>query len=418
MKPALYAEYYGFTEEPFNITPDPKFLYFDERYREALAHLEYGVQYGKGFVLLTGEVGTGKTTLLNALFDRLPREYTTAFIFSTTMSFVELLKMIHDDFGTGFSADTEAPLLIGLNRFLIRQYEEGKNSVLVLDEAQNLDLALLEKIRLLSNLEARKSKLLQIVLSGQPELMDKLAQPSLRQLNQRIAIRFALAPLSREETNYYIDHRLKVAESKGLVSFTDEAVDLIHAHARGIPRLVNIVCGNALLLGFGSGKRKIDAAIVREVIADLTRMPVRLAPSVPDLGGGVGEERPGVSEAGDAPAPAHASTSAPAHASAPAPAHASASPPAAARISPIGVVPAAARMPIPAPNALGDAPWTVEEAAAYLRTSPSAVRRLLKSGEIHARRVGRSWRILRVEIDRYVRGGNEPRPIEPDETRA
>lgn len=401
MKPALYAEYYGFVEEPFNITPDPKFLYFDERYREALAHLEYGVQYGKGFVLLTGEVGTGKTTLLNALFDRLPREYTTAFIFSTTMSFVELLKMIHDDFGTGFSADTEAPLLIGLNRFLIRQYEEGKNSVLVLDEAQNLDMALLEKIRLLSNLEARKSKLLQIVLSGQPELVDKLGQPSLRQLNQRIAIRFALAPLSREETSYYIDHRLKVAESKGLVTFTDDAVDLIHDHARGIPRLVNIVCGNALLLGFGSGKRKIDATIVREVIADLTRMPVRLAPAapVPGLGADPGPDTPP-----DAP---HAGPS-----SAPI-----ALPMAAPRVAPIGVVPPAARFGPPA-NLLDEAPWTVEEAAAYLRTSPAAVRRLLKGGEIRARRIGRSWRILRVEIDRYVRGGDSPPAIDSDETRA
>ncbi|MFN0149828.1 MAG: AAA family ATPase [bacterium] len=416
MKPALYAEYYGFIEEPFNITPDPKFLYFDERYREALAHLEYGVQYGKGFVLLTGEVGTGKTTLLNALFDRLPREFTTAFIFSTTMSFVELLKMIHDDFQTGFSADTEAPLLIGLNRFLIRQYEEGKNSVLVLDEAQNLDFALLEKIRLLSNLEARKSKLLQIVLSGQPELMDKLAHPSLRQLNQRIAIRFSLAPLSREETNYYIDHRLKVAESKGLVTFTDEAVDLIYEHSRGIPRLVNIVCGNSLLLGFGAGKRKIDASVVREVIADLTRMPVRLPPTapVPDLGTDANANSAiAAPVALGAPAPL-ALPVAPAVAQA---SVASAPPMPAPVVSPIRIMPAGAQLAASA-NFSSDAPWTVDEAAAYLRTSPAAVRRLLKSGEIRARRIGRSWRILRLEIDRYVRGGDEPPRIEPDETRA
>jgi general secretion pathway protein A len=370
---ALYADFYGFAEEPFNVTPDPKFLFLDETYREALAHLEYGVLYGKGFILLTGEVGTGKTTLLNALLDRLPKEYTTAFIFSTTMSFVELLKMIHEDFGTGFSGDSEAALMIGLNRFLIREYEAGKNAVLVLDEAQNLDVELLEKIRLLSNLEARTSKLMQIVLSGQPELMDKLEQASLRQLNQRIAIRFALTPLNRSETNRYIDHRLTVAESRGLVSFTDEAVDAIFERSRGIPRLVNVICANALLLGFGAGKRKIDRGIIDEVIADLTRT----APRVPVLLGAAG---------GEAVAPASAASpeSAP------------------------GSEAVAERGGRPDGNgalASSSRPWTAEEAAAYLRVSVPGVRRLFKSGQIAARRMGRGWRVHREELDRYVRGG-------------
>jgi general secretion pathway protein A len=277
MRPAMYSEFYGFSEEPFNVTPDPKFLFLDERYREGLAHLEYGVLYGKGFVLLTGEVGTGKTTLLNALLDKLPPEFTTAFIYSTTMSFVDLLRMIHEDFETGVSGTSEAMLLIELNRFLIRQYQQGKNSVLVFDEAQNLDTQLLEKIRLLSNLEGRKTKLLQIVLSGQPELADRLEEPSLRQLRQRIAIRYALAPLTRADTNRYIEHRLTIAESRGLVSFTDAAVDRIYEYSRGIPRLVNILCANALLLGFGAGKRKIDGDIIGEVIGDLTRATPRVS---------------------------------------------------------------------------------------------------------------------------------------------
>ena len=397
MKTALYASFYGFREEPFNVTPDPKFLYLDERYREALAHLEYGVTYGKGFVLLTGEVGTGKTTLLNALLDKLPSEYTTAFVFSTAMSFAELLKLIHEDFSTGFQGDSEASLLIGLNRFLVRQYEEGKSSVLVFDEAQNLDVGLLEKIRLLSNLEARTTKLLQIVLSGQPELMDKLGQPALRQLNQRIAVRYALSPLTREETKHYIDHRLSVAESQGLVSFTDEAIDLIHAHSHGIPRLINIVCGNSLLLGFGAGKRKIDAELVREVVADLTRQTPRIAEA--------GREAAGLTPPPSAPAPW------------PPPLRAVDGP--SRQADSAGHVAYGEPATPPAPAArtwsqvplasAGEQPWTLDEGAAYLRISVGLLRRLLRSGEIRGRQVGRSWRVLRQELDRYVAGDAPPR---------
>jgi general secretion pathway protein A len=393
MKPAMYLGFYGFSEEPFNVTPDPKFLFLDDRYREALAHLNYGVEYGKGFVLLTGEVGTGKTTLLNAFMDALPKEYATAFVFSTTMSFVELLKMIHEDFDTGIAGDSEATLLIGLNRFLVRQYQDGRTAVLVFDEGQNLSLELLEKIRLLSNLEARKSKLLQIVLSGQPELAEILEDPRLRQLRQRIAIRFALAPLSRGETNRYIDHRLSIAESRGLVSFTDSAVDLIYEYSSGIPRLINVVCANALLLGFGAGKRKIDESIVGEVIADLTRPTPRVvspgalrvvpepapppAPSSPPLAA------PAATGAGEPLAPAASS------------AHAEPEPhPAPAAHAPPGN---GAALP-PADRA-----WTSDEAAAYLRIAPSGVRRFFRSGEIPARRVGRGWRVLKEDLDRFIR---------------
>jgi general secretion pathway protein A len=366
MRPAMYSEFYGFSEEPFNVTPDPKFLFLDEEYREGLAHLEYGVLYGKGFVLLTGEVGTGKTTLLNALLDRLPKEYTTAFIYATTMSFVDLLRLIHEDFETGVSGTSEAMLLIELNRFLIRQYQQGKNSVLIFDEAQNLDTALLEKIRLLSNLEGRKTKLLQIVLSGQPELADRLEEPGLRQLRQRIAIRYALSPLSRGDTNRYIEHRLTVAESKGLVSFTDAAVDTIFEFSRGIPRLVNILCANALLLGFGAGKRKIDRDTIDEVIADLTRPTPRV----------------------DFPAAAARTGSGGA-------------------VSPAGLLGAprpALRRGNGADLPPSDRPWTSDEAAAYLRISATGVRRLFRAGEIPARRLGRGWRVLKEDLDRFLHG--------------
>ncbi len=367
----MYSEFYGFSEEPFNVTPDPKFLFLDEEYREGLAHLEYGVLYGKGFVLLTGEVGTGKTTLLNALLDRLPKEYTTAFIYATTMSFVDLLRLIHEDFETGVTGTSEAMLLIELNKFLIRQYEQSKNSVLIFDEAQNLDSELLEKIRLLSNLESRKTKLLQIVLSGQPELADRLEESGLRQLRQRIAIRYALSPLSRGDTNLYIEHRLAVAESKGLVSFTDAAVDKIFEYSRGIPRLVNILCANALLLGFGAGKRKIDRDTIDEVIADLTRPTPRVAfPS--GRGAATGDARAA------AGSPAAAATSRPGG-------NGASLPP-------------------------SDRPWTSDEAAAYLRISTTGVRRLFRRGEIPARRLGRGWRVLKEDLDRFLHGATPAAP--------
>ncbi len=387
MKPAMYLGFYGFSEEPFNVTPDPKFLFLDDRYRGALAHLEYGVLYGKGFVLLTGEVGTGKTTLLNAFLERLPKEFASAFVFSTTMNFVELLKMIHDDFETGVTGDSEATLLIGLNRFLIRQYQEEKNAVVVFDEGQNLSHEMLEKIRLLSNLEARKAKLLQIVLAGQPELAERLEEPSLRQIRQRIAIRYALSPLTRAETNRYIDHRLAIAESKGLVSFTDAAVDLIYKYSSGIPRLVNVLCANALLLGFGAGKRKIDETLIGEVIADLSRPTPRVAPPPSII---PFPERP---PSADVSAAQMSAGAPPAAAAAPQPQHTPHGRPAATSLGTNG------GEPLPEGRA-----WTAEEAASYLRVSPSGIRRYFRRGEIPARRVGRGWRVLKEDLDRFIRG--------------
>jgi excisionase family DNA binding protein len=248
--------------------------------------------------------------------------------------------------------------------------------------------------------------------------MDKLAEPSLRQLNQRIAVRFTLSPLTREETNHYIDHRLNVAESRGVVSFTDEAIDLIHSHSQGIPRLINIVCGNALLLGFGAGKRKIDESIVREVVADLTRQTPRIAAVAregavqPDVAAAITPQDSALSSANPtAPTvpmptpwwpPMWSVGAQPRHADSAA--QIARGEPPTPNASPSWTSSAAAPLASPV-----EQPWTLVEAAAYLRISVGLLRRLLRSGEIRGRQVGRTWRVLRQELDRYVSGEAPPR---------
>jgi len=369
----MYCQYFGFSEDPFQLTPDPQFLYLDEVYREAMAHLEYGVTSGKGYVLLTGEVGTGKTTLIHSFLDQHREDLLTAFIFSTAMNFVELLRMIHEDFETGVKdADSEASLLIELNRFLLRRYHEGKRSVLILDEAQNLSVELLEKIRMLSNLEARKSKLVQTVLVGQPELGWKLEREDLRQLKQRVAVRFDIPPMTVERTENYIRHRLGVAGAPDRGLFTTDAVRLIQKESEGIPRLINVLCSNSLLLGFGMGVSRIGERVIEEVIRDLNR--------------GLERTRPREEEKAEAPAP----------------------PPVAA-----APVPAA----IPAAPAV-DAPLTAREAAAYLRVSVRTVRDLLRSGAIPSAKLGGGWRVLRSDLDAYIRGVSAAAPEERDSAAA
>ncbi|MFH1277780.1 MAG: AAA family ATPase [Candidatus Eisenbacteria bacterium] len=356
----MYCKYYGFSEDPFQLTPDPGFLYLDDVYREALAHLEYGVFSGKGYVLLTGEVGTGKTTLVHSFLDRHGDALTTAFIFSTAMNFVELLRMIHDDFDTGVQGDSEAFLLIELNRFLLKQYQEDRKTVLILDEAQNLGDELLEKIRMLSNLEARKSKLIQTVLVGQPELAAQLEQPKLRQLRQRVAVRFDVPPMNEERSRDYIEHRLSVAEAPGRGLFTDDALTAIYRHSKGIPRLVNVICSNALLLGLGGDRTRIDRNLIEEVARDLLS-------GIP-------------SEAVSAPLPAAGDEAL----------HRAIDTPA------LGPVPSA------------DAPLTADEAAAYLRVSTKTTRHLLRTGVIPALKVGRGWRVLRGDLEDYIHRGGRP----------
>ncbi len=264
----MYLEFYGFAEKPFNVTPDPKFLYLSAHHQEALAILTYGIRERKGFIVLTGEVGSGKTTLLHTLLDRLPPNVRAAYLFNTRLSQLDLLRYVVEDFGVPTTATSAGDLLSALNGWLIDRLVRGENSVLIIDEAQNLTPELLESVRLLSNLETSKEKLLQLVLVGQPELNLTLNHPSLRQLKQRISLRYHIPPLTRTETTDYIVQRLRIAGARGTV-FTNRAIDEVYYYSRGIPRLINILCDNALLTGYAAGVRPVDADAVTEAVRDL-----------------------------------------------------------------------------------------------------------------------------------------------------
>jgi general secretion pathway protein A len=264
----MYDHFYGFREPPFNITPDPRFLFFSDRHREAFDHLLFGIRERKGFIQITGEVGAGKTTLCRAVLEQLGPGYVTALILNPRLTSAQLLRTILKELGLTPRGDRVACLEI-LNEFLLAQLAQGNDVVLLIDEAQDLDADLLEQIRLLSNLETDQRKLLQIVLIGQPELRDKLDAPSLRQLRQRITVRYHLAPLSRQEVDRYIQHRLQVVGANGRPSFTPWAIRSIFRYSTGIPRLINAVCDKALLAGFVDGTDLLTRRQVRRAIREL-----------------------------------------------------------------------------------------------------------------------------------------------------
>ena len=269
----MYHEHYGLLRSPFEMTPDPTFLYLGEVHREGLAVLGYGVQARKGFVLLTGEVGTGKTTLLHALLSQLDRDTVAAFIFNPRLEPLDFFRMLFDEYGIETPCRSKAEYLLALNRFLIERLEKNLITLLIVDEAQNLSAEMLEEIRLLSNLETPRSKLIQIMLVGQPELAEMLAQPALRQLRQRIVLRFELRPFAAEETAHYVRERLRMAGHTGKDLFKGSALRAVHEFSGGIPRLINALCDGALLLGFARDRDALGADEVREVAGDL-----RLAP--------------------------------------------------------------------------------------------------------------------------------------------
>jgi general secretion pathway protein A len=262
----MYLTFYGLTEKPFNATPDPRFLYMSPAHREALAELQYGVQERKGFIVLTGQVGTGKTTLLHALRHRLSGQTAISVVTHSTLPFDGILEYVLEDLGIAKGAESQAQRLIALNTFLIDRERSGESTVLVLDEAQNLDASTLEQIRLLSNCETPTSKLLQILLVGQPELRVKLQRPELQQLKQRIGLRCQLLPLTLDETREYIRTRLRIAGARDLGLFSDPAVDAIMDYSGGIPRLINIICDHCLLFGYADQKRRIDRQTVGQAI--------------------------------------------------------------------------------------------------------------------------------------------------------
>jgi len=265
----MYCDFYQLSERPFNVTPDPKFLYLNARYREAIASLNYGITQRKGFITLIGEAGTGKTTLLNKLLEELDRKTKSVFIFNTHVTFEEILEYIFAEFDLPVHNGKKLYMLQRLNSFLLEELRGGGNVALLIDEAQDLEFSVLEDLRLLSNLETAKEKILQIVLSGQPELGQKLSNPILRQLRQRIGINCRLLPLSRDEITEYIQYRLQAAGCPDLKLFSREAEEQIYHFSRGIPRLVNVVCDNALVIGYALGKKRIGADVITEAAADL-----------------------------------------------------------------------------------------------------------------------------------------------------
>ncbi len=265
----MYLNYYGLSLSPFDLTPNPRFLYNSVKHREAINHLMYGIRERKGFVQLTGEVGAGKTTLCRALLEQLDSYYSTALLLTPVLDANELMKAIAAEFGLDVKGLDRLEISAAFNDFLVQQAEEGKVPVLIIDEAQNFSDELLEQVRQLSNVETDERKLLQIVLIGQPELRERLNHPRLRQLRQRIMVRYHLNALDQLETSHYIRHRLELAGANGNPSFTTPALWRVFRYSNGVPRLVNALCDKALLAGFVKQSKRINYGMVTRAIREL-----------------------------------------------------------------------------------------------------------------------------------------------------
>jgi general secretion pathway protein A len=267
----MYAAYFGLKENPFNLSPEPRYLFLSEHHRDALNCLIYGIKQKKGFVLISGGVGTGKTTICRTFLNFLDKSLETALIFNTAVSDIELLEAVVKEYGITIrnKSKTKKNYIDALNNFLLSNYAAGKNAVLLIDEAQNLSHGVLEQIRMISNLETEQEKLIQIVLIGQQELNNTLTLPALRQLNERITVRYDLKPLSPQEVRNYIEHRLKIAEGPGTLKFTKGAFSVIYNFTEGIPRRINALCDRALLIAYTKNVSKIDRRIVTLAVEDI-----------------------------------------------------------------------------------------------------------------------------------------------------
>ena len=266
----MYIRHYGLREKPFSLTPDPRFLFLSTSHREALAHLLYGIEQGEGFIAVTGEVGTGKTTLCRTLLERLGPDAEVAYLFNPRVTGIELLEAVHRELGLP-GEGTRAQLLDHLNRFLLEMSRAGRRVLLLVDEAQNLPVETLEELRLLSNLETTTEKLLQIVLFGQPELDALLDSPALRQLRQRIGVRWRLESLSDPEASEYVLHRLRVAAGGEADLFSPAALRELRRRSRGVPRLVNLLADRALLAGYADGSQRVERVHVGRAAREILR---------------------------------------------------------------------------------------------------------------------------------------------------
>ena len=267
----MYADYFGLKENPFSLSPEPRYLFLSEQHRDALNCLIYGIKEKKGFVLISGGIGLGKTTICRSLLASMDDSVETALIFNTAISELDLLETILGEYGIVIKNDAgnKKYYIDALNEFLLGNFAAGKTTVLLIDEAQNLSRGVLEQIRMLSNLETETEKLIQIILIGQPELANTLMLPALRQLNERITVRYDLKPFSPKEVSDYIHHRLAVAQGPGSIKFTARALDLIYVFSEGIPRRINALCDRALLIAYTKNVNKIDRKIIKLAVHDI-----------------------------------------------------------------------------------------------------------------------------------------------------
>jgi len=282
----MYTTFFNLRENPFSLTPDPRYLYLSPQHRAAMNHLIYGIHEKKGFILITGGVGTGKTTICRAIIKKLDPSVQTALILNPFLSDIELLETILQEFGIPFEGPerTKKNFIDALNGFLLKNFTAGRNAVVFIDEAQNLPRATLEQIRMLSNLETEQEKLIQIVLVGQPELQEILASPTLRQINDRIMLRYHLEPINRENVRHYIEHRLSVAGVDGQLSFDDGAFEQIYEFSRGYPRRINALCDRALLVAYTGNSRRIEKKTILNAMNDMNASYMTGGQTVPSRG--------------------------------------------------------------------------------------------------------------------------------------
>jgi general secretion pathway protein A len=266
---SVYKDFFGFSEKPFHLSPNPKYLYLSAKHKEVLAHLVFGLQENNGFLKIIGEVGTGKTMICKSFLKELHTNFSIAYIIHPSINSLELLQTINSELGLNYRSKSKKELTNTLNRFLIEERLKGHRVVVIIDEAQDLTVPVLEELRLLSNMETETEKLLQIVLIGQPELDKVLAKSELRQLRQRITVQWELLPLSKEECRGYIHHRLSVAKGKGKVNFSRPAMDLVYKYSEGIPRMINVLADRALLVGYTLNSKKIDKHIVQQAVKEI-----------------------------------------------------------------------------------------------------------------------------------------------------